>query len=65
MAMEEAALIGGGIGGLVAALYLHRAEARGLASDLPTPAESGVTGYNMVLWVSLFAPAGTPRLTQK
>lgn len=29
--------------------------------DLPTLSESGVTGYDMVLWVSLFAPAGTPR----
>jgi tripartite-type tricarboxylate transporter receptor subunit TctC len=29
--------------------------------DMPTLAESGVAGYDMLLWVSLFAPAGTPR----
>jgi tripartite-type tricarboxylate transporter receptor subunit TctC len=28
---------------------------------LPTLAESGVPGYDMSLWIGLFAPAGTPR----
>ena len=28
--------------------------------DVPTVAESGVPGYEVVLWSSLFAPAGTP-----
>ncbi len=28
--------------------------------DLPTLDESGLTGYEMVLWNGLFAPAGTP-----
>ena len=32
-----------------------------LMPDLPTIAESGFPGYEMVLWVGLFAPAGTPR----
>jgi tripartite-type tricarboxylate transporter receptor subunit TctC len=30
-------------------------------SDLPTVAESGVPGYEMVLWIGVFAPAGTPQ----
>jgi len=30
-------------------------------SELPTIAESGVPGYEMVLWIGVFAPAGTPR----
>jgi tripartite-type tricarboxylate transporter receptor subunit TctC len=29
--------------------------------DVPTMLESGLPDFNVVLWVSLFAPAGTPR----
>jgi tripartite-type tricarboxylate transporter receptor subunit TctC len=29
--------------------------------DLPTVAESGLPGYEMLNWLGLFAPAGTPR----
>jgi len=29
--------------------------------ELPTLAESGLPGYEMVLWVGMFAPAATPR----
>ena len=29
--------------------------------DLPTIAEAGVPGYEMLNWLGLFAPAGTPR----
>jgi tripartite-type tricarboxylate transporter receptor subunit TctC len=29
--------------------------------DIPTIAESGVPGYEMLNWLGLFAPAGTPR----
>jgi tripartite-type tricarboxylate transporter receptor subunit TctC len=29
--------------------------------DLPTIAESGLPGYEMLNWLGLFAPAGTPR----
>jgi tripartite-type tricarboxylate transporter receptor subunit TctC len=29
--------------------------------DLPTVAESGAPGYEMALWIGVFAPAGTPR----
>jgi tripartite-type tricarboxylate transporter receptor subunit TctC len=30
-------------------------------SDVPTMAEAGVPGYEMVLWWGVVAPAGTPR----
>jgi tripartite-type tricarboxylate transporter receptor subunit TctC len=30
--------------------------------DLPTIAESGVPGYEMLNWLGLFAPSGTPRV---
>jgi tripartite-type tricarboxylate transporter receptor subunit TctC len=29
--------------------------------DLPTIAESGLAGYEMLNWLGLFAPTGTPR----
>ena len=29
--------------------------------DLPTIAEAGLPGYEMLNWLGLFAPAGTPR----
>ena len=32
-----------------------------LLPDLPTIAESGVANYDLSGWISLFAPAGTPR----
>ncbi len=32
-----------------------------LLPDLPTIAEGGLTGYEMLNWLGLFAPAGTPR----
>ncbi len=32
-----------------------------LLPDLPTIAESGLPGYEMLNWLGLFAPAGTPR----
>ena len=31
------------------------------APDIPTIAESGLPGYEAVLWQGYFAPAGTPR----
>jgi tripartite-type tricarboxylate transporter receptor subunit TctC len=33
-----------------------------LLPDLPTIAESGLPGYEMINWLGLFAPAGTPRV---
>ncbi|OYU72489.1 MAG: hypothetical protein CFE45_39970, partial [Burkholderiales bacterium PBB5] len=32
-----------------------------VAPDLPTVAESGLPGYDVTIWQSLVAPAGTPR----
>lgn len=32
-----------------------------LLADLPTIAESGLPGYEMINWLGMFAPAGTPR----
>jgi tripartite-type tricarboxylate transporter receptor subunit TctC len=30
-------------------------------AEMPTLAEAGLPGYEMALWIGLFAPAGTPR----
>jgi tripartite-type tricarboxylate transporter receptor subunit TctC len=32
-----------------------------LLPDVPTLAEAGVSGYDLVVWVGMFAPAGTPK----
>lgn len=36
------------------------AQRSSLMPDLPTIAESGIAGYDLSGWISLFAPAGTP-----
>jgi len=52
--------------GKVKALAVTSAKRAAAMSDLPTVAESGVPGYEMVLWIGVFAPAGTPReVTEK
>jgi len=33
----------------------------GIAPDIPTMSESGLQGFNIVAWVPLVAPAGTPK----
>src|SRR6266849_7061919 len=48
-------------GGKVKALAVTSAKRAAAMSELPTIAESGVPGYEMVLWIGVFAPAGTPR----
>jgi tripartite-type tricarboxylate transporter receptor subunit TctC len=48
-------------GGRVRALAVTSAKRAGAMPDLPTIAESGVPGYEMVLWIGVFAPAGTSR----
>src|SRR5713226_6708819 len=45
----------------VKALAVTSAKRAASMSELPTIAESGVPGYEMVLWIGVFAPAGTPR----
>src|SRR5437867_5814278 len=47
--------------GKVRALAVTSAKRSAAMSELPTIAESGVPGYEMVLWIGVFAPAGTPR----
>jgi len=46
--------------GRVRALGVTSAKRSGAMPDVPTVAES-VPGYEMVLWLGMFAPAGTPR----
>jgi len=47
--------------GKVKALGVTAAKRAASMPGLPTVAESGVPGYEMVLWIGVFAPAGTPR----
>ncbi len=47
--------------GRVRALAVTSAKRASAMSELPTIAESGVPGYEMMLWIGVFAPAGTPR----
>jgi tripartite-type tricarboxylate transporter receptor subunit TctC len=47
--------------GKVKALGVTSAKRAAAMPELPTVAESGVPGYEMVLWIGVFAPAGTPR----
>ncbi len=47
--------------GKVKALGVTSAKRAASMPELPTVAESGVPGYEMVLWIGVFAPAGAPR----
>lgn len=47
--------------GRVRALAVTTARRSAAAPDVPTMAEAGVSGYEMTVWYSLMAPAGTPR----
>lgn len=46
--------------GRLKALAVTSAQRAGSMPELPTMSEAGVPGYEMTLWVSFFAPAGTP-----
>lgn len=46
--------------GRLRALAVTSAHRVGQMPELPTMSEAGVPGYEMTLWVSFFAPAGTP-----
>ncbi|HUL93626.1 MAG TPA: tripartite tricarboxylate transporter substrate-binding protein, partial [Burkholderiales bacterium] len=46
--------------GRVRALAVTTAKRAAAMPDLPTIAESDVPGYEMALWIGVFAPAGTP-----
>ena len=47
--------------GQVRALAISSAQRIGAAPDIPTLAESGFPGFDVVAWFGLFAPAGTPK----
>ncbi len=47
--------------GQVRALAVSSSKRIGAAADLPTVAESGLPGFDVVAWFGLFAPAGTPK----
>jgi tripartite-type tricarboxylate transporter receptor subunit TctC len=47
--------------GRLRALATTGARRAGVAPDVPTMAEQGLTGFNIVAWVGLVAPAGTPK----
>jgi tripartite-type tricarboxylate transporter receptor subunit TctC len=42
------------------ALAVTGAQRDGKFPDLPTIAESGITGYDVVVWLGVMAPARTP-----
>ena len=47
--------------GKLRALAVSSAKRVEIAPELPTVAESGVPGFDVIAWYNLFAPAGTPR----
>ena len=47
--------------GRLRALAVTSGKRSAVLPDLPTVAESGLPGYEMLNWLGLFAPAGTPR----
>jgi tripartite-type tricarboxylate transporter receptor subunit TctC len=47
--------------GKVRAIAVTSAKRAGAMPELPTIAEAGVPGYEMALWIGVFAPAGTPQ----
>jgi tripartite-type tricarboxylate transporter receptor subunit TctC len=46
--------------GRLRALAVTTARRSGVAPDVPTMAESGLSGYELSSWQAVFAPAGTP-----
>ena len=47
--------------GKLRALAVTTAQRSSAAPDVPTMAESGLTGYELSSWQAVFAPAGTPK----
>jgi tripartite-type tricarboxylate transporter receptor subunit TctC len=48
-------------GGRIRALGISSAKRAAVAPDIPTIAEAGVPGFEVVQWFGMFAPANTPR----
>ncbi|MDB5922621.1 MAG: hypothetical protein JWN13_1557, partial [Betaproteobacteria bacterium] len=49
--------------GRLRVLGITTAQRAAIAPDVPTIAESGVPGYELITWTGVAAPAGTPRET--
>lgn len=49
--------------GKLRALAVTTARRADIAPDLPTFAESGLPGFEVIVWNAIFAPGGTPRAT--
>ena len=47
--------------GKIRALAVTTAQRSNVAPEVPTMAESGLTGYELSSWQAVFAPAGTPK----
>jgi tripartite-type tricarboxylate transporter receptor subunit TctC len=47
--------------GRLRALAVTSGQRSAVLTDVPTIAEAGLPGYEMLNWLGLFAPAGTPR----
>ena len=47
--------------GKIRALAVTTAQRSSVAPEVPTMAESGLTGYELSSWQAVFAPAGTPK----
>jgi tripartite-type tricarboxylate transporter receptor subunit TctC len=47
--------------GKVRALAVTTPRRSSALPELPTVAETGITGYDLTIWLGFFAPAGTPR----
>ena len=47
--------------GKLRALAVSSAKRADIAPDIPTIAESGVPGFEVIAWYNVFAPARTPR----
>ncbi len=47
--------------GKIRALAVSSAKRAEVAPELPTVAESGLPGFEVIAWYNMFAPAGTPR----
>jgi len=55
------AALGQAKGGKVKLLAVTSRQRWSVFPDVPTVAESGVSGFDMVTWFGLFAPSGTPK----
>lgn len=60
LVVDVASALGAVQGGKVKMLAIGSHERLTILPEVPTTAESGLSGYNPAVWYGLFAPAGTP-----